>query len=59
MHLTCIHPFTISGKDGEPDVTLKRGDKIHDEHQMAEVMAGENHKHVVRTAEPEAPPSIH
>jgi hypothetical protein len=59
MHLTVVHPFTISGKDGEPDLSLKRGDKIHEADKIAEVLAGENVKHVVRTAEPEAPPSVH
>jgi hypothetical protein len=45
MHLTVIHPF------GD----YKRGDKIKDSDAIAEVMEGENHHHVVRTAEPAEP----
>jgi hypothetical protein len=49
MHLTVIHPF------GD----YKRGDKIKDEAKIKEILEGEdgtpheNHRNVIRTAEPD------
>jgi hypothetical protein len=56
MHLTVIHPFSFQEKDeaekplGTP-VSLERGMKIHDAEEIQKILAGENARHVVKTAD--------
>jgi len=56
MHLTVVHPFSYQEKDeaGKPlgaPVSFERGNKIHDPEKVAEILGGENARHVVKTAD--------
>lgn len=52
-HLTVVHEFG----------NYNRGQRITDPDEVASVLAGHNHTHVVKTAAPEdpepAPPEVH
>ena len=54
MHLIVIHPFTLQNMDEDKKVVsreFKRGDKIFDQVEIDEILAGSNARNVVRTVE--------
>jgi hypothetical protein len=51
MHLTVNHAFTSSKNDEHGKaIVYERGDKVYDAEEIKEILAGDNHKSVVRTA---------
>jgi hypothetical protein len=53
MHLTVIHPFTR--EVGDEAHVYAKGEKIFDEEVIKEILAGENARNVVRTANGQKP----
>jgi hypothetical protein len=55
MHLTVIHPFSREEKDADgkvlTTVAYAKGEKIWEQDEIKEVLAGENASHVVKTAD--------